>query len=777
MIKRKFSKTVKPLLLLLILMTAAVSCVKEQGDLTHGKGKFSISYSFDNIQTMGVSAQSNERVINDACLIFYKEANGRYVAHSTAVVNSGVGSFSLTVPDAIITGEKYRVLVVGNYNHFPAAGQSIDDYIGANTGKNYTQMREVMFSQSPASARMSTPLPFSGILLGTDGQESLFTGPTANAQNLGVSVKFSRTVSRFNLRNMAADKLVIEWVKVCNYCDRGCFFHSDSPVSSVVIPGTASISPSKPYPVGYETAPVSDGKQNFNSGGLYAYPNTVSHVTQNDKLTTCLMIAGYYQTAGELANTTKLTYYRTNIASNQANQLLKQNCIYTVVINDVKSEGADSEDGAIAEDDRLLDYMVNNNSENNDGDTAVDDKGNYLTVSHTNVILDSPAGESAIIKVAVKPGSVWSIAWTYNPEGVFTVAKIDDSSFRITSNSENDISLVKNGLLTVTVDGTALVMEINVMQLSSQYVIAVSPKYSNTRPLIIEGFTSTTGNPNGLAYSQLFMVSLANPTQYTFKVESSFNKNADAYLSLNTPILATSSYRENNAAKNQLTAVMNESIFYLNAFRTAPGDPVIRGNIKVTAVPTAGSGLLEQSLSFPVEIRTSCDIDDIKLGDFTVADRNVNAQFKPSVALNYTNDPIHPDNMNGLFKGSYTPWNVETLNTLCTNHGISNYTGENANGWIPPTSAQQVIMTNRMIFSKERAFIVSDTKTPGNRAVGCFFPLSGQTAKPNEVTGAFWSTDVSGGNVNFRYYLKLLPNSSSSVTTNYTNGFSVRCVK
>lgn len=887
--KHKFGKTVKPLLLLLTLITTTTGCVREQDDLRPGKGAFSLNYTFDDIHTMGVSAQSNERVVNDACLIFYKEADNSYVAHSTAVVNSGVGSFSLTIPDAIIAGDKYRVLVVGNYNHFPAAGQSIDDYIGINAGKNYMQMREVMFSQSPSSARMSTPLPFSGVLLGADAQESLFTGPAADANNLGVSVKFSRAVARFDLRNMATDKLVIEWVKVCNYRDRGYFFHSDAPAGNGVIRGTASSAPTKPYPEGYVSAPVNDGKQSFTSGGLYAYPNIVPYVTQDDKLTTCLMIAGYYQKAGEPINTTTLTYYRANVASNQMSQVLKRNYIYTVVINNVKSEGADSEDGAIAEGDRLLDYAVGDDWEDDSGNTEVDGKGNYLTVSRSNVVLDSPVGESAIIKVAVKPGTTWSVAWLSNLEGAFKAEKIDNTSFRIISNGENNTSFVKNGQLQVTVEGTTLAIEIGVMQLSSldqmkmltvdsrtgafdytvpgqggvisfqvltggsyaawnssasnelnqfigrltptgahksdvevelkpnitgaerrgsltisrapadgipdvvinfiqpksPYVVSVFPNYSDATQLVVEGFLSTPGaknaitgigGPNGLAYTERFWVTLADPANYTFNVTSSFNKNADAYISLNTPTTEVSSYKENAKTKNLLTGGKSGETFYLHIFRTAPGDPIIKGSITVTAIPKSGSGLLEQSFSFNVEIKSSCTIGDSKLGSFTLADRNVGAPTKTlaPIAFNYTNDAIHPDNANNTFKGDYTTWNLTTLNALCTGHGTKNYTGTDATGWIPPTQSHQATMVSRMVYSKERAFAVSDLKTPDNRFIGCFFPLSGSAASSGAVYGSYWSSGSSG---NGGYYLSVLPGSSSTSYATAATGYSVRCVK
>ncbi|WP_459188848.1 hypothetical protein ACGE0T_01775 [Parabacteroides sp. APC149_11_2_Y6] len=337
-----------------------------------------------------------------------------------------------------------------------------------------------MKSQSLARARVAAPLPLFGILLGQDGEESLFTPPAPDStEPLNVSVRFSRAVSRFDLHNMAADRLVIAWVKVCNYRDAGYFFHQDAPLGDAVVKGTATTPPSDPnnLPAGYVKAdlPLPDtNRQDMADGGLYAYPNIASYTTQDDERTTCLLIAGYYQSeTGGGVNTTKLTYYRANVADAGLSQVLKRNYVYTVVINGVKRAGADTEDQAMSEKDRLLDYAVDDAWEEDNNNTVVDDKGNFLTVSRTSVVLNASANESAVLKVSVKEGLGWKLAWRENVGNNFKFEKIDDNSFRIVAAHENSTVFVNTAQLEVEATGITptpakpLKVTINITQLST----------------------------------------------------------------------------------------------------------------------------------------------------------------------------------------------------------------------------------------------------------------------------------------------------------------------
>lgn len=882
-------------LLLCAIMTVMSACVRETFDTPGlGKGKFKVDYSFDDIRTMGVSAESAEKKVENAYFVFYNASGGEYVAHQRGDIspdNGGTGSLSLAMPDEVIPGSQYQVLVVGNYDKYKAEGKSFDDYMKANENKSYLQMKQEMYSQNASGHRVVTPLPFSGQLIGADGEPCLLTGPAKDAAILGVSVKFSRAVCRIDLRNLAGEKLVMAWVKVCNYRDQGYLFHSDAPKGNGVIRGLSATPPTEQsFTEGYVRIPAPDnyGKQYLLNGGLYAYPNIVPYVAQDDKLTTCLMIAGYYQKEGAPENTTKLTYYRANVATDKLSQLLKRNYVYTVIVNNVKAAGDDTEDGAMKQTDKLLDYAVGDDWEDDDNNTVVDGKGNYLTLSRSALLLESPKDESAIVKVSVKPGTTWRLVWLENTESAFKFEKVDDTSFRVITLGENATSFTKNARLNVLVNDTELAIAIQITQLSSSddirmltvdgrtgnYALtvpgqggsmkfqvltggangrwtatadnALSQSVSNLTPsgahkgyvtidfmpnatgsarngsltikrdpavdvpdvvitfnqptspylvsvvpscsegVVIEGFNPMLATvPNTVVSTKIFYVTLADPTKYTYKAQiigdAKFNKNADAYLSLDANQLLSSGYSVNASALDVLQNRPAGTPFYLHVFRTGPGDPDIDFSIKITAVPNAGSGLPEGTYSFNVKITTNCIIDDCIItnrnGSFIVADRNVGALPKSvaPIALNYSNSANHPSKKNGEFKGSYFIQNLAAQN--CSSYGALNYTGADASGWVVPTVEQLTSMSGpSMIFSKERGFVVSTVKTTDQRHIGCYFPISGMETTPEAMIGYYWSSTTAATASKY-YYQSVQPVGSGITDYLPTGKFTVRCVK
>lgn len=483
----------------LTIVMVFAGCVRqdtEDANLPQGR-TFTLPYSFDRAQTRTITAQGNEKIVNDVAMIFYKASDESYAAHQTVTIPGGggttVGSFPLQLPAEIAEGVEYEVVIVGNYKNFRPAGLALDDYVYQNQGLTFSQMKEKVYSQSAQGARMTVPLPFYGILTGADGEETTLTGPAPNTISLGVSVKFSRAVARIDLRHFAADRLVIKWAKVCNYRSRGYLYHQDAPLGEI-ISGVASTPPTDDhdYPQGYVKAPApmsgEDGgtRQDLTTGGLYAYPNIVGYTAQDDKETTYLMIAGYYQKEGEAANTERLTYYRANIGSNGMSQVLKRNYVYTVVINSVKKEGANDESGAASEKEKLLDYAVDDEWEEDDPNTNSDGLGNFLTLSRTSVLLGNEAGESGTVKVNVKEGTGWSLEWKQNPTSAFRYEKINDKSFSIIANGNNTSQFSNNALLEVRVTGIhpepnpPLVLDVDVIQLSSA---------ADSRTLIVQGRT------------------------------------------------------------------------------------------------------------------------------------------------------------------------------------------------------------------------------------------------------------------------------------------------
>lgn len=891
---------------LLPVLVLLAGCIREEFDFGFGaEGKeVTVNYSFDNLQTRSIAATPAEKKVDKVYFVFYNSSTGGYVAWQGASVPAGsgaAGSFSLNIPGALTAGSKYRTLIVANYDEYKADGKNFEDYIRANNSKSYDEMRRIMKSQSLARARVAAPLPLFGILLGQDGEESLFTPPAPDStEPLNVSVRFSRAVSRFDLHNMAADRLVIAWVKVCNYRDAGYFFHQDAPLGDAVVKGTATTPPSDPnnLPAGYVKAdlPLPDtNRQDMADGGLYAYPNIASYTTQDDERTTCLLIAGYYQSEAGGVNTTKLTYYRANVADAGLSQVLKRNYVYTVVINGVKRAGADTEDQAMSEKDRLLDYAVDDAWEEDNNNTVVDDKGNFLTVSRTSVVLNASANESAVLKVSVKEGLGWKLAWRENVGDNFKFEKIDDNSFRIVAAHENSTVFVNTAQLEVEATGITptpakpLKVTINITQLSttgelemlsvegqtgtvemsvpgqgttfslqvltggatgswttsadnylsgfigadytkfggnkgriqiqfqpnvsnaprsgtltvtrspagsvpdvkihftqepSKYLVTVFPNYGND-PLVVNGFSNDIGNPDGVVRVVPFSVKLVDPEKYTFKVESGFREDVDAFLTFTTPQNETPPRQATytgSSAGTTLSGELDGQMFYLGIFRTGPGDVPITECIKVTAVDKkTGLEVTERQFTFTVTIETNCRIDDVDLNDLgiTVADRNCGAQLKQtSPALNYANQENHPDHANTQFRGEYFTFDKDKLASRCAEYGDYNY-DESAmkQGWRPPARTEQEAMVKLVRFSKQRAFIASGDAVGGY--VGCWLPTSGELTKdPTKTSGLFWSGESPYSGV--AYYMAVHAGTTRSAgpgSNSTALKFSLRCVR
>lgn len=907
----KFPVILFPVILLSAFLTGCIRQEFREPNLPKDR-TFTLNYSFDRPQTRGVAANGNEKTVNDVAFIFYKAEDESYVTNQTVTIPGGsgstTGSFPLQLPEKIVQGTEYKVIIVGNYARFRPAGLGLDDFIYSHSGLSFTQMKEFIYSQSVQGARLTVPLPFCGILTGSDGKETTLTGPSPTTISLGVSVKFSRAVARIDLRHLAAKQLVIKWVKVCNYRDRGYLYHQDAPAGQT-ISGIASVPPSDgtEYPAGYVKAyPPVDGengtkRQDLTEGGLYAYPNIVGYTAQDDNVTTFLMIAGYYQPEGGPENTTRLSYYRANIGSNGASQILKRNYAYTVVINSVKKEGANSESGAASEKEKLLEYAVDDAWEDDDSNTNVDGQGNFLTLSKTSLLLGNEAGESGVIKVSVKTGTSWVLQWKQNPTDAFRYEKVNDNTFSIIANRDNQTQFSNNGVLEVRVTGITpepeppLAIDVDVIQLSTvadsrtlivqghtgdfsytvpgqgavvafqvitgssssrwqvegdaglnefvapyetsgsnksyiqlnflpnaestertgkltvhrltpggsidngvtpvvisfrqettPYPLTINPDFSNST-LEIDAFTPSNANPNGVVYTRGFVVKLADPSNYTFTAKSTFNKNADAYLSLGSTYITKATAHQSNSnpnVKNEVTGGRSGQSFYLHVFNAGPGDPELSGTITVIAVPKASSGLMPFELSFPVKIKSSCKLGNTPVGTLLWADRNVGAPLKTDSGegmkgLNYTNEGLHNDHVNFSYKGAYFNFAEARTEFVCPQFGIENY---KETGWRLPDKTEQEALKPRMRYSKVRAFILSDVRAEDGSYTGCWLPQSGENNSQSGIYGQFWSSTTN--NVNPSAYSWSMRTDASTIqsslnvtSSNQSNGYTVRCVR
>ena len=87
------------------------------------------------------------------------------------------------------------------------------------------------------------------------------------------------------------------------------------------------------------------------------------------------------------------------------------------------------------------------------------------------------------------------------------------------------------------------------------------------------------------------------------------------------------------------------------------------------------------------------------------------------------------------------------------------------------------LVSTKLIFSKQRAFLVSETrdKVSGDY-IGCYFPLAGYGGYPAYVDGYYWSATPYYNS--YAFYMSVAP-TGSSVTYSSSKPFlySVRCVR
>lgn len=477
-------KTIAPLFPI-ILFCLLTGCIRPDFPETEAATRvFNINYSFDAPKTRAASTVA-ERELKDVAVLFYKADdrnpdNETYVACQAIDMPQGStssGSFPLQLPEGIKQGEKYKLIIIGNYDKYAPEGKSLADYAGQYATRTYNKMRKEIYGQLvPVDERVTTPLPFRGTLLDKNGYETTLTGPAPGTTSLGVSVKFSRAVARIDVVNLAADKLKIAWAKVCNYRNKG-YFYNEYFLAGGIVRGAAAAPPTagEPYPAGYVTAGEPDDseghlRQNLTSGGLYTFANTTEHPLQDDALSTCLLIAGYYKASGTADYSSELTYYRANVNESGNSQVLRPNYIYTLLINNVKKEGQKTEEDALAGKEKPLEYLVDDDWDSESVGTVTDDAGNFLTVSRTSVSVGSKANDAAVVQVLVKPGTGYTVGWNKpEDENLFHLADVQGDRFSIVANSENETREGRTAKAVVRLTGGSapLFINIDVLQLAA----------------------------------------------------------------------------------------------------------------------------------------------------------------------------------------------------------------------------------------------------------------------------------------------------------------------
>lgn len=461
----------------------AVSCVREGADSPDRPvraGEIRIEYSVDGVEnaTRSVTATAAEGLLKDVHVIFFNN-DGTFIACQKADVTNGSSFFSFPVPEGVTEGVEYKTLIVGNaLSWLPSGSTTLAEYLNTMSSKGYNYIRDALVAVGIKRIDISQGLPMWGEIRSDSGTSGgfIFTREPGGTFRLSGHIAFSRSVCRIDLKNNVATKLEITRVKLCNYRVGGYYFHQDVAYGSVVsgigdTDGWVSVN-----------APNS-GTQSL-TAAIYTFPNMVPTVTQDDNVTTFLMIAGKYE------GDNKETYYRFNMANNGSSQILRRNHCYTGTINSVSGPGSSTEDDVKGDTIGMLDYQV---SDWQDGDAIMveDGKGNYLRLSATEVFFSSVSGITELVNVQTNSGLTWTASWDsdatdYVDKSKFEFLKSSESVLQVSTNSNNVGSkLYKARLIISATGGTVqgnLKAKLDLIQFSSS---------QEMRILTVDGKTGT----------------------------------------------------------------------------------------------------------------------------------------------------------------------------------------------------------------------------------------------------------------------------------------------
>lgn len=308
--------------------------------------------------------------------------------------------------------------------------------------------------------------------------------------------------------------------------------------------------------------------------------------------------------------------------------------------------------------------------------------------------------------------------------------------------------------------------------------ISISPK-PPVSGFVIEAFdTSRAIAANGLVCSKKITVSVPETMDdYTISVSSSFDPCMVLFLTKYLPpfpqakvfghnkwsnyqfYMPTVSLSNNNTfylkSLDILDNLQNGDAFYLNVFRSSPGEKDITGSIEINVKSKVGHDVM--SLQIPVTIKSSnVVVDDIffkkKDGNYImIADRNVGTpqRFLSSGGIQYseyfsTYDTGIYNVTSGILDSLNVKWdglairsNYEStakinLDSICVKW-ISDlttagplYKKEEASKWRALSRDDVTDLSSRFMTGHNRLYCLSPYKNKAGKFVACFFPEGSQ---------------------------------------------------
>lgn len=515
------------------------------------------------------SAEAHEKRVNHVYFLFF-DKNHKFLAFQRSEVKEGDTKVTFPVPSTLepTTDDsnpiEYDVIIAANVDYYPPVGYAtFSSFLNSVTkGKTLTQVQEVLSISTDHTMNKNVDeyLPMMGYLKDGNGNDLKFSFKIVEGRYVSNgAILFKRQVARIDLNNYAIDDLDIDWVKVCNYRSTTMLWRDDY-TKGTVEPGINDDAPSvqAPYyiPVDDATTGTSGVSSQKVNASLYAFPNSVEKPSQDDAVTTYLMIAAHYKGSEELQ------YYRFNLNQGTSSQFLEKNHIYTANIMGVRGPGAQTESAARLTNAPVLIATVEETWEDDDVNSDADASGNFIILSKTSITFDGNENLKQTITVKVRQGMEWTLeevnsTGNSNSDFSHSITKKDDDAsgtITFTTLAHNNTNFVKYGYFKVvgkTKDGKLLTVNINIQQLSVN---------DDVKMLTVNGQTGTiTPRVSGTGTTLLYQVQTGSMTNgWTAYPVDSEGKRAD---NLFTPWGANgASYTHEGGNKGYLEIVIPANI-------------------------------------------------------------------------------------------------------------------------------------------------------------------------------------------------------------------------
>lgn len=466
-------------------------------------GELSIGYVVDGEMPLsrGMAAQTHEAMLDHAYILFFDADNeDSFVAFTKVEPNRGDNTMSFNRPENLENDHPYKLLAVGNAENFSLAPDFAEFLSSLSCSLNDMKGILSAYSESPVTRYSSTCLPLWGKYVDDNDEEITFqTTPVSEDKVKVVGMGhffFSRAICRVDLLNLVGNVLEIKGARMVNNRNAGLYF-IDGPECGDITPFEEKnfIDNEEDYSPVTTDMDVTGNTTQHIEGSLYTFPNIVNTSVVDDKVTTALLIAGYYTDPETGKRDENLTYYRFNLVNAGQSQVLQRNYCYRAVIKGVRRRGADTELKAYTDNTPVFEYDVDDEWEVTDNNVASDKDGNFLIVNRSHLTFRGEVTDADYVelRVSTNPGLTWRVErvaqageGSSDPDEYFYCERMSEQVIKCGALQTNDTNVARYGNYIVKATDASgkvnLSIPIYMMQLSSQF---------NVKTLTVNGYTGT----------------------------------------------------------------------------------------------------------------------------------------------------------------------------------------------------------------------------------------------------------------------------------------------